>query len=650
MFDPPAHPCASTPRLFEWCGCALLALLLASVLGASSAGAQPDSTRARTAAPQLWAIAVNRSNLGTLDSQLAGKARGHVNALLVSKRRLKSGQRRRLSALAKRYGFRRITLPASATSSLRRAESRCAKVKRRHPNSLCTLLAPSLVKAERLAGSRSVDRVIVRMKTLPSLKTLKSTGAAGHANVVFLVAIGRHRNLNKSRWRAAIAEARSDAGLDLAVSPAGRYRTRALSDYLALLNSGNVTPPPPPPPAGTANLWVDTSGGSCTRSASPTGYNDAQACSWSAANSRCGGGDTVGVRGGSYGNVRIRGSNGRGSACTFRTSSGQSVVVGELNLGEWQSCNYGANSSSTTNWFTLVGPIRTREFHADCSNRVTVDRMDMNAGGAQITQPFQVQADATYFTLRNSKVHNVLNANAMMVIEGSNYTFDHNEIYDDLNNTNGAIHDECMYVLSVSNMTMTRNHFWSCNIQDVFLTGSERASNWRVENNIFEAPTGSSGNAANAFAFRAGSSPSPSPDGFVLRYNTFGSSGVQVNQTDNPPTSAGFTVVGNYFDTNAPCGLSNTTYAYNITPTGTSNCGGTGSRSFSASSLHAGFVAYRAYAGDQGGSAQAPGDYRLVSGSPLINRGTTGNYPSLDFTGVGRYAGSAPDVGAFEFR
>ncbi len=194
----------------------------------------------------------------------------------------------------------------------------------------------------------------------------------------------------------------------------------------------------------------------------------------------------------------------------------------------------------------------------------------MNAGGAQITQPFSVQMSATYFTLRNSKVHNVLNANAMMIVDGSNFVFDRNDIYDDLNNTNGAIHDECMYVHPVTNMTMTRNHFWSCNIEDVFITGTETATNWLVENNVFEAPTGSSGNAANAFAFRSGGSPSPSPDGFVLRYNTFGSSGVQVNQTDNPPTSAGFTVVGNYFDTNAPCGLSNTTYAYNITPTGTS--------------------------------------------------------------------------------
>jgi hypothetical protein len=279
---------------------------------------------------------------------------------------------------------------------------------------------------------------------------------------------------------------------------------------------------------------------------------------------------------------------------------------------------------------------------------VTIDGLDMNAGGAQITQPFQVQAGATNFTLRNSQVHDVLNPNAMMVLEGSGYTLDNNQIYDDLNNTDGAIHDECIYAMSVANMTMTRNHFWSCNVQDVFLTGSELASNWLVENNVFEAPTGSAGNSANALAFRSGGSPSPSPDGFVLRYNTFGSSGVQINQTDNPPTANGFTVVGNYFATNPPCGLSNTSYAYNISPTGTSNCGGSGAQSFSAASINAGFVRYQPYAGDTGASAQAPGDYRLLSSSPLINRGTTGNYPTLDLSGIARFRGTAPDVGGYE--
>jgi hypothetical protein len=397
-----------------------------------------------------------------------------------------------------------------------------------------------------------------------------------------------------------------------------------------------------------ANLWVDSSGGSCARAASAAGYSDAAACSWQQANSACQGGDTVLVKSGSYGNLVIRGSNGRSSACTIKVEPGQTVTVGSLELGIWQSCSPGANSSSTTNWLTIVGPLKSREFHADCSNQVTVDGLDMDAGGQQISQPFQVQSGATNFTLRNSKVHNALNPNAMMVLEGTNFTFDNNDIYDDLNNTNGAIHDECFRAQPVTGMTMTRNHFWSCNVMDVFITGSETASNWTVENNIFEAPTGSSGNAANGFAFRCGGTPSPSPDGFVLRYNTFGSSGVQLCASDSPPTSNGFTVTGNYFEANAPCGLPNTSYSYNITPTGTNNCGGTGAQSFSLTTITAGFTNYQPFTGNSGANPQPPGDYKPLTTSPLINKGNPNNYPTTDRTGTNRYKGTAPDTGAYE--
>jgi chitodextrinase len=56
-----------------------------------------------------------------------------------------------------------------------------------------------------------------------------------------------------------------------------------------------------PPPSGSANLWVDTSGGSCARQASAGAYADASACgSFQAAYSAAQCGDTVGVRAGGY--------------------------------------------------------------------------------------------------------------------------------------------------------------------------------------------------------------------------------------------------------------------------------------------------------------------------------------------------------------
>lgn len=424
---------------------------------------------------------------------------------------------------------------------------------------------------------------------------------------------------------------------------------------LALALPGSVGPAAAGPAASRAapqraNLWVDVNGGVCARTARPVAYRDARACGWAQANRICAGGDVVRVKGGDYGHVKIRGSNGRTHPCTFRTARGEVVTAGEFNLGDWQDCRSGPNSASTTNWFTLIGPIRTTQFHADCSNRVTIDALDMDAGRQRITQPFHVGAGVhdgdtvMNFTLRNSRVHNAYDSGAMMWLgtPGRNIVLDHNEIYDDLNDTDGAVHDECIRASNLSNFRFTRNHMWSCNVMDLFFGEGELASNLVIENNVFEGPTGSEGNSHNAIYFG-----SPAPDNVSIRYNTFGSSGVTVIRD---PTARGMTVVGNYFDVNSPCREPNTMYAFNVTPVGVSNCGGRGARSFSPAALHRGFVKYQPFTGNGGSRAQPSGDYRLRRGSPLINRGNRASYPPRDRNGAKRYRGHAPDIGAFESR
>jgi hypothetical protein len=55
------------------------------------------------------------------------------------------------------------------------------------------------------------------------------------------------------------------------------------------------------PAAGSANIWVDTSGGTCARSSTPGAYVDASACaSLTAAYNAASGGDTINVRCGTY--------------------------------------------------------------------------------------------------------------------------------------------------------------------------------------------------------------------------------------------------------------------------------------------------------------------------------------------------------------
>ena len=80
-----------------------------------------------------------------------------------------------------------------------------------------------------------------------------------------------------------------------------------------------VPPPAPPPPRQTsgANLWVDGSGGSCTRQATSGNYADSQACgSFQAAYAAAQCGDIVGVQPGCYGSQSIRGGSKSCSSST----------------------------------------------------------------------------------------------------------------------------------------------------------------------------------------------------------------------------------------------------------------------------------------------------------------------------------------------
>jgi hypothetical protein len=74
---------------------------------------------------------------------------------------------------------------------------------------------------------------------------------------------------------------------------------------------------------GAANLWVDTNGGTCTRSASPVSYSDAAACSsfdkaWDAASA----GDTILVRNGTYSAQHVSGNK-----------SSETFIIGESKGG-----------------------------------------------------------------------------------------------------------------------------------------------------------------------------------------------------------------------------------------------------------------------------------------------------------------------------
>jgi hypothetical protein len=153
----------------------------------------------------------------------------------------------------------------------------------------------------------------------------------------------------------------------------------AIGGYI-IYSSFAATPTPT-----TANLWMDTNGGTCTRSATPVAYNDAQACSsFDVANDKCASGDTVLVKAGAYPYQDVTGSNSRTSACTIQAASGETVTVRSMLV------------EAGANWLTFkdMADHTGDTVHAstDCSimaicvigNNITLDNFDITGPYASI--------------------------------------------------------------------------------------------------------------------------------------------------------------------------------------------------------------------------------------------------------------------------
>lgn len=108
------------------------------------------------------------------------------------------------------------------------------------------------------------------------------------------------------------------------------------------------------PTSGSANLWVNTTAGTCSRNASPAAYSSATACgSFQAAYSAASCGDIVGVQSGTY--------------------AAQSISSGS------KSC--GSSAASNVEFTTIPGQPASA-----CTNNTTVDMPDISVSVAHVTE------------------------------------------------------------------------------------------------------------------------------------------------------------------------------------------------------------------------------------------------------------------------
>lgn len=103
--------------------------------------------------------------------------------------------------------------------------------------------------------------------------------------------------------------------------------------------------------AQTANLWIDTNGGTCTRQSTPATYSDAAACSsMDVAINACTAGDTIRMKAGTYGSQTInRTKTTPGCAVIAETTT----TIGALTTdGAW----YEVQNINSSSWsITIVG-------------------------------------------------------------------------------------------------------------------------------------------------------------------------------------------------------------------------------------------------------------------------------------------------------
>ena len=401
---------------------------------------------------------------------------------------------------------------------------------------------------------------------------------------------------------------------------------------------------PPSPPSGSANLWLDPNGGSCTRQAVAGAYLDAQACaSLQAASDNALSGDTINIVDGAYPGQELAGSKtlsfraagpGRPSFGQFVTSASNVTIAGVLI--ENRSPQPTPFCSSWVLDYTLFvcGPNSVFE-------NVIVDGLRHGSGDPERRGGIELSSSATSFVFRDGEIRSVRDSKGFQG-GADNMLLEHNSWHDIALTPPGAaagVHNECAYITEGDNQIWRRNRFVLCPVMAMFFAnfiGGAPFSGVTVENNLFTHTLNDDGSwhDGSSFVIPSGAGGQNRVDNWIVRYNSF----EVPPDIANVPGSALF--YGN-LGADPDCDLSAWTLSFNVGST----CGRPGERSV------ANAVNTRA------NPNQAPfyvnaltQDFHLKAGAnPAVDVGLPA-FPTLDLDGGGRPFGGLVDAGAYERR
>lgn len=402
-----------------------------------------------------------------------------------------------------------------------------------------------------------------------------------------------------------------------------------------------------------ANLWVDSSGGTCTRVAGSGGaYADASACgSLNAAYAAASAGDRILIKSGSYGSETIANRSLPGSRVTIESADGETVSFTDI---VWQADLVNLNGPikfRTLNIGDLTDPAPVR------TNDVTFDNIEVDHQDSTSPTRRAMMIGATDdVTVSNFNIHNTMagsvigeDSNLVQTLGGTDIyntdlIFDTGRFHDNDTPTTTAAHNECMYVVDVSPFTVRNVDFESCTYYGIFLTdfnngGVETGDSMTIENNVFRQGKTEGG---SGYFWGIGVHPQIDETPFtnaVIRNNTF-EHGLALGFTgtaSNASVRNNIIGTGAYSDdaSSAQCKTS-VTFAYNVMPFA---CG-SNTTVETTTNIRADFVS-------QNSTWGASEDFHLVSGAAAIGAGDPGSFTASDRDGVVR--SSPPEAGAYEF-
>ena len=381
--------------------------------------------------------------------------------------------------------------------------------------------------------------------------------------------------------------------------------------------------PAPPPTSGSANLWVDPSGGSCTRSATASAYVDSAACSsLDAAFDAASSGDTILVKAGNYSGA-ITGYN-KTSYVSISPASGETVTVSGFSIQaqyvrltgiKFQSTagdvditsSGGSRTTNRTNHVQLI------DFGSGRSGFVTADDVLLKNGSLGGFDACTAGG--------SGGIEDILQLWDDGSIDSQRVTLDGLTLHNLTQSTPGChgFHSDCLQSLDGNDIVVTNTVFTSCYGEDVIIRAylTTGVGPLTIENSSL----GASSTSENSTLCNAGDSCAGN---FVLRNNTIN------------------TQIGHF-------GGTTLTFTGNVCKVSATDCvpgeGGTKN------------VSYNTFASGSTGTnavtcmpAFLSDGYHLSSSDTCAKgRGNPSSYPATDIDGGARpQGGSVPDAGADE--